>query len=76
MPETRFTEFPALSVDQRLCYLGLHRRAIIDYFSYLLLNKTVLFPHFFYNILRITVNSERHSEFSLRRVSVVCKQQT
>ena len=31
MQETRFTEFPALSVD----LLGLHRRPMFDYFSYL-----------------------------------------
>ena len=35
IPETRFTEFPALSVDQGLGFLGLHWRLMIDYFSYL-----------------------------------------
>ena len=35
MPETRFTEFPALSVDPRVGFLGLHRRQMLDYFSYL-----------------------------------------
>ena len=36
MSKTRFTEFPALSVDPRLGFLGLHRRPMVDYFSYLL----------------------------------------
>ena len=58
-------------------YLGLHRRPMIDYFSYLLLNKILLhdivFPLSFYNLRCLTANSERHSEFfSSRRVSVVC----
>ena len=35
MPETRFTEFPALSV---------YPETDDDYFSYILLNKIVLFP--------------------------------
>ena len=41
MPETRFTEFPALSVDPRV---GISRSAseTDDYFAYLLLNKIVL----------------------------------
>ena len=30
-PETRFTEFPALSVDPRAGYLGLHRRPMIEF---------------------------------------------
>ena len=41
-----------------------------DYFSYILLNKIVLFPLSFYNLRYMTTNSS----FSLRRVSVVCKQ--
>ena len=42
LPETRFTEFPALSVDPRV---GISRSAseTDGYFSYLLLNKIVLF---------------------------------
>ena len=39
MPETRFTSFPALSVDPSLGFLGLHRRPMMDYFFYLLLEK-------------------------------------
>ena len=35
MPETRFTEFPALSVDPGLGFLGLHRIPVFDYFSHL-----------------------------------------
>ena len=34
-PETRFTEFPALSVHPRVGFLGLHRRPMFDYFSHL-----------------------------------------
>ena len=34
MPETRFTEFPALCIDPVLGFLGLHRAPMIDYFSY------------------------------------------
>ena len=34
MPETRFTCFPTLSVDLRIGIFGLHRRPMIDYFSY------------------------------------------
>ena len=37
MPDMRFTEFPALSVDPRSGFLGLHQRLMIDYFSYQLL---------------------------------------
>ena len=33
MPETRFTELPALSVDRGLGFLSLHRSSIFDYFS-------------------------------------------
>ena len=42
MPETRCTSFPALSVDPRVGISRLHRRPMIDYFSYLLLNKIIL----------------------------------
>ena len=34
MPETRFTEFPALSLTRGLEYLGLHRRPMFDYFFF------------------------------------------
>ena len=33
MPETRLTEFPVLSVDQRVRISPLYRRLMIDYFS-------------------------------------------
>ena len=33
-PETKFTEFPALSVDLRFGISRLHRRPMTDYFSY------------------------------------------
>ena len=33
--ETRFTEFPALSVDRGMGFLCLHWRSMFDYFSYL-----------------------------------------
>ena len=52
MPETWFTEFPALSVDP----FGLHRRPVVDYFNYLLLknrsfnnNIFSIFLFLFYN---------------------------
>ena len=54
MPETRFTE--------GLGFLGLHRRTMIDYLSYLLL---VVFERVFvYYFLKryMTANSERQSE--------------
>ena len=35
MPETRSTEFPALSFAQWFGFLGLHWRPMFDYFSYL-----------------------------------------
>ena len=35
MLETRFTEFPALSIDLGLGVLSLHLRPISDYFSHL-----------------------------------------
>ena len=71
MPET---EFPALSVDSRLGFLGLHRRPMIDYFSYILLNKIILIPDSFYNLRCMTAIAIR--SFSLRRAGVVCKQLT
>ena len=39
MPETRFTGFPALSVDQRVGNSLQHWRPIIDYSFYHLLKK-------------------------------------
>ena len=39
MPETRFTEFPALSLTRGLGFLGLHRGPMIDFF-YLLLEES------------------------------------
>ena len=39
MPGTRFTKFPSLSVARGLGFLGLHRRPMIDYFSYLFSEK-------------------------------------
>ena len=45
---------------------------MIDYFSYLLLNKIVLFPSKFYNLRRMAANSERQLEFFVTaRMSVV-----
>ena len=35
MSETRFTEFPALSVDRGLGFLDLHRRPMLDNFAIL-----------------------------------------
>ena len=43
MSQMKFTLFPALFIDPtRLRYLGLHLRPMIDYFSYLLLEKSKL----------------------------------
>ena len=45
MPDTRFTSFPAFPLTRGLGFLGVHRKPMVDdYFSYLLLNKIVLFP--------------------------------
>ena len=63
MPETRCTSFPALSVYPRIGISRLHRRPMIDYFSYLLLNKIILILQSFYNLRCMTANSERHTEF-------------
>ena len=43
LPETRFIEFPALSVSLRMGFLGLRPRPKIHYFSYLLLQKSKFF---------------------------------
>ena len=56
MPETRFSEFPALSVDPRVGIFRSHQRPMSDYFSYLLYNKIVLFPKSFCNLRRLTAN--------------------
>ena len=71
MPERRSTEFLNYPLTRRLGFLGLHRRSMIDYFSYLLLNKIVLFLKVF-RCMTATPNVIR--SFSIRRVSVVCKQ--
>ena len=66
MPETRFTEHPALHVDPRLGFLGLHRRPMFDYFSYLrLFEKIFIIRHLFhFDILcHKKTFSERHSLF-------------
>ena len=39
MLEMRFTEFPALSVDQGFGFLSLQDRQMINEFSYILLEK-------------------------------------
>ena len=44
MLETRFTK--AL-IRLGLGFLGLHKEPMIHYFSYLLLNKSILFPKIF-----------------------------
>ena len=40
MPETRFTEFPALSLDPMAGGPGLYQRPMTDNFSYLLIEKS------------------------------------
>ena len=42
MLETRFTEFLHYPLTQGSRFLGLHQRPMIDYFSYLLLEKSKL----------------------------------
>ena len=66
MPETRFNAFPAFSVYPRLGFLGLHRRRMFDYFSYVRHQKYYLsfVICFILNTLcRITTFFERHSVF-------------
>ena len=75
MPETRLTEFPALSVDHRVeiswRFLGLHRSPMFDYIIFLtydIKNCHLFLPFvsffFFFDILRCISNfSERHSVF-------------
>ena len=66
MPETRFTEFPALSVDPRVGILGLHRRPIFNYFltfdiyNYYL---SVVISFIFDILRRIKTFSEHYSVF-------------
>ena len=38
--EMRYTEFPAYPLTRGLGFLGLHGRSMIEYFSYLLLEKS------------------------------------
>ena len=74
MPETRFRHYPFT-----LCLgiLGLHRRPMNDYFSYLLLEKSKLALKI---IFTITLYDGRLRKvirrLSLRRVKNVCKQLT
>ena len=49
---------------------------MIDYFSYLLLNKIILLPWYFYNLRCMAANSERHSAFFVKVRKDVCKQLT
>ena len=66
MSETRFTEFPALSVDPRLGFLGMHRRPLFDYLHIYdisnYLSLVISFMLTFYVAYRPTF-SERHSVF-------------
>ena len=48
MLETRFTEFPAFSVDQRVGIFGLHQRPMLDFFlPYDITNYYLSFVIFF-----------------------------
>ena len=49
MPETRFTEFPALSIDPRVGTSQSASGQMIDYFSYLQYLESRRFIIFFYN---------------------------
>ena len=64
MLETSFTEFPALSVDQRGETFGLHRRPMFDYFSYIMTLKIIKYHSSFlsfFDILHcLTTFSECH----------------
>ena len=55
MPETRFTESLALSVDPRVGLLGLHRGPIIDIFLTYYYTIPSFISHFYY-FLFFTVN--------------------
>ena len=52
-------------MTRELEFLDLYLRLMIDYFSYLLLNKIILFPLNFYNLCCMTASSECHSEFTV-----------
>ena len=75
LPETRFTEFPALSLD-----LGVRiSRSASETDDLLFFLPIIIGKSYFYNILlqmSYGGQSERHSDFSLRRVKNVCKQLT
>ena len=63
--------FRHYQLTRGLGFLGLHWRPMINYCSYLLLNKI---SESLYNLRYVKANSERHSEFSVWHVSVICKQ--
>ena len=66
MPETRFTEFPALSGDPRIGISQSASETDDCLFIYLLLNKLVLFPWICLQLRSMAPNSERHSEFFVK----------
>ena len=59
MPEKKFTEFPALSVDPRVGTW----RPVIDYFFYLFSEKIEVLKENIYNLRCMTANTERHPAF-------------
>ena len=59
MPEMRFTEFPALSIDLRV---GISRCPMTDYFSYLLLDKSKLLKEYL-QLHGTMANYKHHSSF-------------
>ena len=63
MPETKFTEFPALFVDQRLEFLGLHRRLMFDIFFLSLTLKAIIYHSLFLLFWTFYVATERPSPF-------------
>ena len=76
MPETRFTEFRHYPLVQRLGFLDLHRGMIFVFLIYYWIKLYCFFDIFcsIYDVWRPTLNVIW--SFSLRRVSVVCKQLT
>ena len=58
MPETRYCP-----LTRGLGFLGLHWRPMIDYFSYLLLEKNLSFKKSIYSQCGMMANFENHSEF-------------
>ena len=62
MPETKFTEFPALSVDPR-AEIFWFASETDDYFSYLLLEKSKLKKKEYLQLCGMMANSERRSAF-------------